>query len=176
MRPLRFASMNGCHRSSPQSVAPILFLPQTAVFRRPRHRYLEPDFAGIRRPERLIERPASRVYSSNATAHLLLKLRPWLRRRCGLQSLDLGRLGADAFKPKPKAVPSVRDERAKVKRARSAAQFPSHEACDSQMNIKGPEDLLNRFPHIAKRDGLRVSRLLRRALDAYEREQGREAR
>ena len=91
------------------------------------------------------------------------------------QPLDLGRLGADAFEPKPKASLNTPDERAKAKRVRSTAQFPSREAGDSQMNIKGPEDLLNRFRHIAKRDGLRASGLLQRALDAYEREQGRGA-
>jgi hypothetical protein len=89
------------------------------------------------------------------------------------QTLDLDRLGADAFEPKPKTAPSAADDRAKAKRVRAATQFPSREAGDSQMNIKGPEDLLNRFRQIAKRDGLRASGLLKRALDAYEREEGR---
>jgi hypothetical protein len=84
--------------------------------------------------------------------------------------LDLGRLGADNFQPKP--TPSA--PREKAQRVVSAPSFPSREAGDSQMNIKGPEELLNRFRQIVKRDGLRASGLLQRALDAYEREQSRE--
>ena len=85
--------------------------------------------------------------------------------------LDLGRLGADNFQPKP--TPSAPKERDKAQRVVSAPHFPSREAGDSQMNIKGPEELLDRFRQIVKRDGLRASGLLQRALDAYEREQGR---
>lgn len=85
--------------------------------------------------------------------------------------LDLGHLGADNFQPKPSQ--SAPKEREKAQRVASAPHFPSREAGDSQMNIKGPEELLNRFRQIVKRDGLRASGLLQRALDAYEREQGR---
>ncbi|MBC6445271.1 MAG: hypothetical protein GDA50_07595 [Alphaproteobacteria bacterium GM202ARS2] len=90
------------------------------------------------------------------------------------RSLDLGGLGADSFKPKPKPSPDTSGNQPKPKPARSTTAFPSREAGDSQMNIKGPEQLLNRFRDIAKRDGLRASGLLQRALDAYEREQGPE--
>jgi len=86
--------------------------------------------------------------------------------------LDLGGLGAGSFKPKPKPSPGAADNQQKAKPARTKTTFPSREAGDSQMNIKGPEELLDRFRTIAKRDGLRASGLLQRALDAYEREQG----
>lgn len=41
---------------------------------------------------------------------------------------------------------------------------------ESQINIKGDAIDIDRFRRIAKRDGLRLIGLLRRALDAYERE------
>lgn len=84
--------------------------------------------------------------------------------------LDLGRLGADKFKPRPSLKASEQKE--KAEKVPPAPAFPSREPGDSQMNIKGPEALLDRFRQIAKKDGLRASGLLQRALDAYEREQG----
>lgn len=39
---------------------------------------------------------------------------------------------------------------------------------ESQINIKGGRADIERFRHVAKRDGLRLIGLLRRALDAYE--------
>ncbi len=80
--------------------------------------------------------------------------------------LDLGRLGADQFKPRPS--PKATEQKARAEKVPPTPSFPSREAGDSQMNIKGPEALLNRFREIAKRDGLRASGLLQRALDAYE--------
>lgn len=41
---------------------------------------------------------------------------------------------------------------------------------DSQINIKGDRADIERFRRLAKRDGYRLIGLLRRALDAYERE------
>lgn len=45
---------------------------------------------------------------------------------------------------------------------------------EAQINIKGDSVDIQRFRQVAKRDGLRLIGLLRRALDAYERE-GKEA-
>jgi hypothetical protein len=39
---------------------------------------------------------------------------------------------------------------------------------ESQINIKGDRADIERFRHVARRDGLRLIGLLRRALDAYE--------
>lgn len=44
---------------------------------------------------------------------------------------------------------------------------------EAQINIKGDAALIARFRQIARRDCIRLSELLRRALDAYEREAGR---
>ena len=41
---------------------------------------------------------------------------------------------------------------------------------ESQINIKGDRAEIERFRRLAKRDGYRLIGLLRRALDAYERE------
>jgi hypothetical protein len=41
---------------------------------------------------------------------------------------------------------------------------------DGQINIKGDRSEIDRFRRLAKRDGFRLIGLLRRALDAYERE------
>lgn len=43
---------------------------------------------------------------------------------------------------------------------------------ESQINIKGNANDIQRFRQIAKRDGLRLIGLLRRATEAYERQAG----
>ncbi len=84
--------------------------------------------------------------------------------------LGLGNLGADTFKHKeaPEEAPISQQPKPRLP---TTTTFPSREAGDDQMNIKGPKELLDRFRTIAKRDGLRASGLLMRALDAYERAQ-----
>jgi len=73
----------------------------------------------------------------------------------------------DEFKPRPGPT-SPPDGREAMDRALS---FPSREGVvEGQINIKGSARDIERFRAIAKRDGLRLIGLLRRALDAYERE------
>lgn len=73
----------------------------------------------------------------------------------------------DEFKPRSGRA-SPPDDREAMNRALS---FPSREAVvESQINIKGSARDIEHFRTIAKRDGLRLIGLLRRAVDAYERE------
>ena len=50
------------------------------------------------------------------------------------------------------------------------ADHPVWPEGESQINIKGDRAEIERFRRVAKRDGYRLIGLLRRAVDAYERE------
>jgi len=81
------------------------------------------------------------------------------------QGLDMGSIGLDDFKPRPKTA----EARPAKKIVAEVTSFPSREAPDDdQLNIKGPKAVLDRFRALRKSERYKYADLLEFMMDAYE--------
>lgn len=77
--------------------------------------------------------------------------------------------GLDDFTPRPKSQEPDRSPKAVKKAVDKASSFPSREASkEAQLNIKGPEEMIERFKTMCKDDRRSYYAMLEILMDNFE--------